>query len=39
MGDGGPFSEPARQALAGHASDVAELLALFDRLSREAEQA
>jgi spectinomycin phosphotransferase len=32
---GGPFSEPARQALAGHATDVAELLALFDRLSRE----
>jgi spectinomycin phosphotransferase len=32
---GGPFSEPARQALARHASDVAGLLALFDRLSRE----
>ena len=32
---GGPYSEPARQALAGHASDVADLLALFDRLSRD----
>jgi hypothetical protein len=32
---GGPFSEPARQALARHASDVAELLALADRLSAE----
>jgi spectinomycin phosphotransferase len=32
---GGPFSEPARQALAGHASDVAELLALADRLSAD----
>jgi spectinomycin phosphotransferase len=31
---GGPFSEPARQALARHVSDVAELLGLFDRLSR-----
>jgi spectinomycin phosphotransferase len=31
---GGPFSEPAREALARHASDVAELLGLFDRLSR-----
>jgi spectinomycin phosphotransferase len=31
---GGPFSEPARQALARHASDLAELLGLFDRLSR-----
>jgi len=31
---GGPFSEPAREALAKHASDVAELLDLFDRLSR-----
>ncbi len=29
---GGPFSEPAREALARHASDVAELLALADRL-------
>jgi spectinomycin phosphotransferase len=32
---GGPFSEPARQALAAHAADVADLLALFDRLARE----
>jgi len=32
---GGPFSEPARQALARHASDVAELLALVDRLAAE----
>jgi spectinomycin phosphotransferase len=32
---GGPFSELARNALAEHASDVAELLGLFDRLSRE----
>lgn len=32
---GGPFSEPARQALAGHASDVAELLALADRLAAD----
>jgi spectinomycin phosphotransferase len=31
---GGPFSEPAREALARHASDVAELLDLLDRLSR-----
>jgi spectinomycin phosphotransferase len=31
----GPFSEPARQALARHASDVAELLASADRLSAE----
>ncbi len=31
---GGPFSEPAREALARHASDVAELLDLFDRLAR-----
>jgi spectinomycin phosphotransferase len=30
---GGPFSEPARKLLASHASDVAELLALSDRLS------
>ena len=30
---GGPFSEPARQALAAHASDVAALLAAADRLS------
>jgi spectinomycin phosphotransferase len=32
---GGPFSEPARKLLAPHASDVAELLALSDRLSFE----
>jgi spectinomycin phosphotransferase len=32
---GGPFSEPARQALAEHAADLAELLRLFDRLSRD----
>jgi spectinomycin phosphotransferase len=32
---GGPFSEPARQALAGSAVDVGVLLGLFDRLSRE----
>jgi spectinomycin phosphotransferase len=32
---GGPFSEPARQALDSHASDVAELLALADRLSAD----
>lgn len=32
---GGPFSEPARQALARHASDVAELLALADRLAAD----
>jgi spectinomycin phosphotransferase len=32
---GGPFSEPARQALAGRASEVAELLALLDRLVPE----
>jgi thiamine kinase-like enzyme len=30
---GGPLSEPARKLLAPHASYVAELLALFDRLS------
>jgi spectinomycin phosphotransferase len=32
---GGPFSEPARQALARHASDVAELLGLADRLAAD----
>ena len=32
---GGPFSEPARQALADHASDVADLLALADRLAAD----
>jgi spectinomycin phosphotransferase len=30
---GGPLSEPARKLLAPHASDLAELLALSDRLS------
>ena len=30
---GGPLSEPARKLLAPHASDVAELLALSDRLA------
>jgi spectinomycin phosphotransferase len=29
---GGPFSEPARAALAEHAADVARALALYDRL-------
>ena len=32
---GGPFSEPARQTLTLHASDVAELLSLADRLSAD----
>ncbi len=32
---GGPLSEPARKLLASHASDVAELLALSDRLAIE----
>ena len=32
---GGPLSEPARRTLAPHASDVAELLALLDRLSAD----
>jgi spectinomycin phosphotransferase len=32
---GGPFSEPARHALAGRASEVFELIGLFDRLRRE----
>ncbi len=35
---GGPFSEPAREALARHASDVAELLSLFDRLAADVAQ-
>ena len=35
---GGPLSEPARQTLARHASDVAELLALLDRLSVDVAQ-
>jgi len=30
---GGPFSEPARAVLAAHADDVADLLALADRLA------
>jgi spectinomycin phosphotransferase len=30
---GGPYSEPARQALAEHASDVAAAIALADRLA------
>ena len=32
---GGPFSEPARQALAEHAADVMELLGLSDRLAAD----
>jgi spectinomycin phosphotransferase len=32
---GGPFSEPAREALASRATDVGELLELFDRLRNE----
>jgi spectinomycin phosphotransferase len=32
---GGPFSEPAREALASHVADVVELLALSDRLGAE----
>src|SRR6185503_14185813 len=32
---GGPYSELARQALADHASDVAELLRLLDRLATD----
>jgi spectinomycin phosphotransferase len=32
---GGPFSERARQALAAHAANVAELLALADRLAAD----
>ena len=35
--DGGPFSEPARHALAGHADDVTDLLALADRLAATVE--
>ncbi len=35
---GGPFSEPARRALAARASDFAELLALADRLAARVEQ-
>jgi spectinomycin phosphotransferase len=32
---GGPFSEPARQAVAAHASDLADMIALADRLVLE----
>jgi spectinomycin phosphotransferase len=32
---GGPFSEPTRRALATHASDVADLIALADRLAAD----
>lgn len=32
---GGPFSEPARRLIARHASDLAALLAVFDRLANE----
>jgi spectinomycin phosphotransferase len=32
---GGPFSERARQAVAGHVSDIVELLALGDRLAAD----
>jgi spectinomycin phosphotransferase len=32
---GGPFAEPSREALAGRAPEVAELLGLFDRLARD----
>jgi len=32
---GGPFSEPARRALATHASDVTDLIALADRLAAD----
>jgi len=35
---GGPYSEPARQALAAHASGIAELLALADRLAAGVER-
>lgn len=35
---GGPFSEPARRAFAGHASDIAELLTVADRLAADVEQ-
>jgi hypothetical protein len=35
---GGPLSEPARQTLAPHASEVAELLSLFDRLAADVAQ-
>jgi len=35
---GGPFSEPARQAFASHASDVAAFLSLADRLASDVEK-
>jgi len=35
---GGPLSEPARQAFAGHAADVPDFLALADRLAAGVEQ-
>ncbi|MDP8911599.1 MAG: phosphotransferase [Actinomycetota bacterium] len=35
---GGPFSEPARRAVARHASDVAALLALADRLAADVDK-
>jgi spectinomycin phosphotransferase len=35
---GGPYSDLAREALARHASDVAELLALADRLAADIER-
>lgn len=35
---GGPYSESAREALAGHASDVATLLSLADRLAAQVEK-
>jgi spectinomycin phosphotransferase len=35
---GGPFSEPARRMVATHASDVAALISLADRLAAEVEQ-
>jgi spectinomycin phosphotransferase len=35
---GGPLSEPARETLATHATDVAELLALADRLAAAVQQ-
>ena len=35
---GGPFSEPARQAFASHASDVSAFLSLADRLAAEVEK-
>jgi spectinomycin phosphotransferase len=35
MWSGGPFSEPARSALAAHAADVVDLLELADRLAAD----